>query len=248
MTRDVLLLVFGLALGIAAGLFAGRSRGEPAAEPAAVGRADEVGEVASKIARPASPGSTTTERLTEEELEVCRQALNNAWKNVSHPIEVSDKESSLAAARRFSEVYYGDDDPAKVEEYFEGGGPAREVREALADGPLEGSEIRVSCDPLPCVVEMDLAYADAEGVPREELDAAFRGMGEELGGAMMGSLEGYDLLEPSLRGGSDPAQRTLWGMVSTHSDEDLEELLESMVLFLEEATGSKRFEDAPDPT
>jgi len=247
MVRDGILLVLGLALGLAAGLIAGRARvaataetPEDAAPHGGAARAGE-GARASAAASRAATSPSGADDLTEQELEVCRQALNNAWKNVSHPIEVSDKESSLAAARRFSEVYYGDDDPERVEEYFDGGGPERAARQLLADGPLAGSEVRFSCDPMPCVMEMDLTYADAEGVSREELDAAFSGIEEELGAAMVQSLDGYGVRKPQLSHGSDPTQRTMWGMVSTHSDEDLDELLESMVLFLDEATGSKRF-------
>jgi hypothetical protein len=242
--RDLLLLAFGLALGVGAGLLIGRGQGEPDA-PAA-----ETTSPPADPARPAVNGSRIDARSIEgrsgaaaDELDACQRALMNSWMNASHPIEVSERESSREAARRFNDAYYGDDDPAKVEAFFENGGPDSAVDRALADGPLERGEVRVSCDPLPCVMEMDLRYPGGEDLPLGELSEAFRNTDELLAGPLMESLPGYGLLTSSVRGSDDPSQRTLHGIVTTHSKEDLDDLVASMILFAEETLGEKRFDE-----
>lgn len=244
MKRDLLLLAFGLALGVGVGLLIGRGGGEPAAS------AVETTSPAADAARPAGARSGIDPRSFEgqsgvpaDELDACQRALMNSWMNASHPIEVSERDSSREAARRFNDAYYGDDDPEKVQASFDDGGPASSVDRALADGPLERGEVRVSCEPLPCVMEMDLAYPGGEELSLVELSAAFAGVEDDLGGLLADSLPGYGLRNSSVQGGDQPSERILKGIVTTHSQEDLDDLIASMILFAEETLGEKRFDE-----
>ncbi len=245
MRRDLVLVLLGLAVGVGAGLLLGRRGGDPAGR---VVECAEAGPVEERSTRASAPGlgGTESDRITrspDEELEACQRALMTSWMNASHPIEVSERESSRDAARRFNESFYADDDPAQVEAHFDREGPGAAAERALEGRPLERGDVRVSCAPLPCVMEMDLTHPEGEEISREELDSAYWGVEGELGDAMMESLPGYGLRHTSVRTGSDPSQRVLRGIVTTHSEEDVEDLLQSMVLFAEEALGEKRFEE-----
>ena len=245
MGRDALLLTLGLAVGIGAGILIGRTRAEPEPPPAEfvhAGGAETSAGIATRrdTGQPAAAGTSAG---AEEELGACQRALMNSWMDASHPIEVSEEDSSREAARRFKEAYYTDDDPARVEAHFEGGDPSAAARRALEGTPVEGGDVRVSCDPLPCVLEMDLTIPESEDVPRDAMYGTFREVDDDVAAALTEALPGYGVRQTSLSGGRDANRRTLSGIVTTHSDAEMEELLESMVVFAEDVLGLKRFED-----
>ncbi len=246
MGRDALLLAIGLAVGIGAALLIGRTKAEPEPLPAVAVHADgtetSVGIPTRRDAGP--PAARGASMGAEGELDACQQALMNSWMNASHPIEVSDKDSSREAARRFKEAYYTDDEPALVQAHFEDGGPTAAARRALDGTAVEGGEVRLSCDPLPCVMEMDLTIPESEDVAREDMYRTFQEVDEDVAAALTEALPGYGVRQTSLSGGRDANRRTLTGIVTTHSDEEIEELLESMVVFAEDVLGLERFEDS----
>jgi len=245
MSRAWIFIGVGIVCGFAIGVlgtrnWAGLARPEVEAAPTSV--EDRRPARASSAARPQPVSRAGDCGETEAKLDNCYQALAASWANVSHPVEVAQKDSSYEAARRFSEAYYVDDEPEVVESRFGSEEAAGEFRQLLDDHDFAMEDLRVSCDPLPCVLELDVAYSGDAERDRATLDPLFDELEGKMGEEVEGVLPGYHPSTSNMHWGRDVDRRTYQALVSTHSEADQEELLESMVLFLEEVMGSKRFE------
>lgn len=180
---------------------------------------------------------------TDAKLEQCHAALMASWANASHPIEVAELDSSFNAAQRFAEAYYADDDPEVVEKRLSSDEMSKRIEELLGAHDMEMGEFLVSCDPLPCAVAFDLTYVGDATHDRETLDPLFdeleKGLVED---SVTHGLDGYHAAHPQMRWGRDPAERSFHSIVSTHSEDEIDTLLESMILFADEVLGDSRFE------
>ncbi len=236
----IVAVVLGFSAGFAVARWGQASEGQPPAGPSAVleptqaGRAELVASVDRIV--------TDTCHDTDAKLEQCHAALMASWANASHPIEVAELDSSFDAATRFADAYYADDDPEVVRERLAGEALSGRLEDLLAGHDIEMDDVHVSCDPLPCVMEVDLTYTGDGDASREALDPLFGDLKGALGDAVTGDLEGYHAVQPDFSWGQDPAQRTFHTVVTSHSQDEMDTLVESMILFAEEVLGNKRFE------
>jgi len=196
--------------------------------------------------RPTPPrsahGPTRSCTDVEEQRDSCYAALAASWANTSHPIEVADPESSYDAARRFSEAYFVEDEPEEVESKLRSTAALDHLADAVAAHDLAIEEVVVDCDRLPCVMELDLAYTvDSEGngeLPRPSLEDIEAAVDEVVGT----DLDGYHAVGGSTQWNGDRGEGTYRALVTTHSDEELEGLEESMMLFATVVFGLDRVE------
>jgi len=178
----------------------------------------------------------------DDKLDQCHTALMAAWSNTSHPIEVAELDASVDAAQRFADVYYADDDPAEVEEVLRSEGTQRKLVETIVASGFEMEGMALSCEPLPCVIEIDVVPPGDESVNDEELWQRYRELKTSLSGWVADSLDGYHSTSTTMNRGGLDGGRTYHAAVSTRTEADVEELGESMLAFALEALGYARFE------
>ena len=181
-----------------------------------------------------------------KQLAHCQQQLIKQWLEASHPVDVANPDTACESARKFIQLFWANDNPDQLRDAPTGDAMRDLVQPLLHELGVEIEKITFDCDEYPCT--FDIVLSESAGrLTTDSLDEDWEDRFTDHLQQGLSTIYGDELFLSGphihhVSSGDDGGTNHIDFSVSTHSEDDFDELSESLGDFFNAVLGIKIYD------